>query len=138
MFRIAPFRRRSRMETLLPQTLGDWFSWPEGSWQSFDVDVKESEQGYVLQADLPGVEKGNINLAVENGYLTIGVSQEEIKSENSENYVCRERRQLSSRRSFYVGNIDTKDVSASYENGVLEVTFPKGNGQIDSRNIPIQ
>ncbi len=84
------------------------FNWPETSMQGFDVDVQETEQGYVLQADLPGISKENINLAVENGYLTIGVRQEEMISEDQGNYICRERRQLSSRRSFYVGSISLR------------------------------
>lgn len=106
--------------------------------QGFDVDVQETEQGYVLQADLPGISKENINLAVENGYLTIGVRQEEMISEDQGNYICRERRQLSSRRSFYVGSISPEEVTANYTDGVLEVKFPKTNGSADSRSIPIQ
>lgn len=138
MFRIAPFRRPNRVETYLPRAFGDWFNWPEASTQGFEVDVQESEEGYVLQANLPGVTRDNINLTVENGYLTIGVRQEEMKSENQGDYICRERRQISSRRSFYVGNISPEEVVANYQDGVLEVKFPKANGSTDSRNIPIQ
>jgi len=71
--------------------------------QGFEVDVQESDQGYVLQANLPGVAKDNITLDVDNGYLTIGVRQDEFRSEDQANYICRERRHISSQRSFYVG-----------------------------------
>ncbi len=138
MFRIAPFRRGNRVESFLPRAFGDWFNWPETSVQGFDVDVQETEEGYVLEADLPGISKDNINLVVDNGYLTIGVRQEEMISKDEGNYICRERRQASSRRSFYVGNVSPEEVTANYTDGVLEVKFPKANGPSHGRSIPIQ
>lgn len=141
MFRLAPYRRPHRLDSMMPRVFGDWFNWPnwpEVSVQSFEVDVQESDQGYVLQANLPGVAKDNITLDVDNGYLTIGVRQDELRSEDQANYICRERRHISSQRSFYVGNIDPADVTASYRDGVLEVKFPKATGNGNGRRIPIQ
>ncbi|NLJ80770.1 MAG: Hsp20/alpha crystallin family protein [Firmicutes bacterium] len=138
MFRIAPFRRRNGFGTFLPQAFSDVFNWPETSWGGFTVDVKETADGYELEADLPGVAKDNINISVDDGYLTVAVRQEDIKSENNENYIRRERRQISSQRSFYVGNINPEDVVAKHRDGVLEIKFPKATAEADNvRNIPI-
>ncbi len=137
MFRIAPYRHRRGADSFMPRAFGDWFNWPEISWQGFNVDVKETAEGYTLQADLPGVSKENISLSVDNGYLTIAVRQEELKAEDTENYICRERRQMSSQRSFYVGDVKPDDVRANYRDGVLEVKFPKATEGSGNRQIPI-
>ncbi|WP_461370667.1 Hsp20/alpha crystallin family protein [Candidatus Darwinibacter acetoxidans] len=143
MYRLMPFRRQNRGHYFMPQTFDDFFNWPENMWQgftgfgSFSVDVKETPDGYSIQADLPGVAKENIRLSVDNGYLTIGVRAEELKSETNENYLCRERRQMSSQRSFYVGNVNPEDVQARFENGVLDVKVPKAAQGPHNRQIPI-
>jgi HSP20 family protein len=140
MYRLMPFRRHGR-ESFFPQSFQQLFSWPEFSWQGwqgFNVDVKETADGYSLQADLPGVAKENIKLSLNDGYLTVAVRQDEIKAEDSDSYICRERRQVSSQRSFYVGNISPEDVQASYRDGVLDVRFPKAADGPSNREIPIQ
>ncbi|NMB21308.1 MAG: Hsp20/alpha crystallin family protein [Firmicutes bacterium] len=137
MYRLMPFSRRTRGESFFPPGLQQFFSWPELSWQGFSVDVKETSEGYAIQADLPGVAKENIKLSLEDGYLTIGVQQNEIRSEEQENYICRERRQVSSRRSFYVGNVSPEDVQANYTDGVLHVKLPKAMDGPSQREIEI-
>lgn len=138
MYRLMPFRRQGRGDFFMPQAFQNLFNWPEVSWQGFNVDVKETSDGYALQADLPGVSKENIKLSVDGGYLTIAVRQDEIKSEDNDNYICRERRQMSSQRSFYVGNVKPEDVVANYQDGVLDVKFPKAADGPSNREIQIQ
>lgn len=138
MYRLMPFRRQGRGDSMMPQAFQNLFNWPDFSWQGFNVDVKETPEGYTLQADLPGVEKENIKLSVDDGYLTVAVRQDQITSEDRDNYICRERRQMSSQRSFYVGNVDPGDVVASYQNGVLDVKFPKAANGPGNREIQIQ
>ena len=74
------------------------------------TDVKETEDGYVVDIDLPGFEKDEIKLALENGYLTVsaekGLSKEE---EGEKKYIRRERYAGSMSRSFYVGDHVTKE-----------------------------
>lgn len=137
MYRLMPFRRQGRGDFMVPQAFQNLFNWPDFSWQSFSVDVKETPEGYTLQADLPGVEKEDIKLSVHDGYLTVAVRQDQITSEDRDNYICRERRQMSSQRSFYVGNVNPEDVQASYERGVLEVRFPKAANGPSHREIEI-
>lgn len=147
MYRLMPFRRQNRGE-FLPQAWNEFFnwSWPESFWEgfpslggfgTFKVDVKETPDGYSIQADLPGVSKENIQLSLDNGYLTIAVRADEIRSENNENYLCRERKMMSSQRSFYVGDVDPSEVTARYENGVLDIKVPRAAQGPDRRHIPI-
>ncbi|HHY10567.1 MAG TPA: Hsp20/alpha crystallin family protein [Firmicutes bacterium] len=125
MFRIAPFRQRGGFGSFMPQAFSDLLNWTEGSWQGFSVDVKETEGSYELKADLPGIAKDNIHIGLNDGYLTIAVRQEDVREEEKQNYIRRERRRVANQRSFYVGNINPADVKAEHKDGVLEITFPK-------------
>ncbi len=90
------------------------------------TDLKESDNDYTLLVDVPGVDKENLRLTLDNGYLTIEVSQtDEVKDEN-ERYLRQERRSVNVKRSYYVGETFTEeDINASLENGVLTLKFPK-------------
>ena len=91
------------------------------------TDVKETENSYILEVDLPGYSKENIKIDVEDGYLTINAKVE--KSENDEEkgkYVRRERFTGEMSRSFYVGeDVEVEDVKASFKNGILNLEVPK-------------
>lgn len=137
LFHVRPYGRRRGVH---PAWFG--FSWPEPvfqSWQAFNVDVRENADSYEIFAELPGVPKENIALNLDDGYLHINVKQESLKEEDGNNYLRRERRQMASRRSFYVGNIDPDQVTAKHHNGVLEIKLPKptSNGA-SGRQIEIQ
>ena len=91
------------------------------------TDVKETEDGYVVDIDLPGFEKDEIKLALENGYLTVsaekGLSKEE---EGEKKYIRRERYAGSMSRSFYVGDhVTEEEIHPKYENGILSFCLPK-------------
>lgn len=91
------------------------------------TDVKETDNSYILEVDLPGYSKENIKIDVEDGYLTINAKVE--KSENDEEkgkYVRRERFTGEMSRSFYVGeDVGVEDVKASFKNGILNLEVPK-------------
>lgn len=139
MYYLRPLRRRWRRH---PALFDFDFNWPEPlfhSWQSFDVDIKETADSYEIHAELPGVPKENINLSLDNGYLTIAVKQESLREEDGQNYLRRERRQMASQRSFYVGSVDPDKVTAKHHNGVLEITLPKPSpDEPHRRRIEIQ
>jgi HSP20 family molecular chaperone IbpA len=86
---------------------------------------------------MPGFEKSDISLNLENGYLTIEAKREE-KQEDDKNYVRRERN-FSCKRSYYVGeNVTEEDVKAKYLNGTLEILVPKKKEkEITRKNIAI-
>lgn len=95
------------------------------------TDIKESEQGYAIEVDLPGYEKENIKIDVEDGYLTIHASMcEEDNEENNGKFVRRERYFGECSRSFFVGEkIKTEDVKATFKNGTLKLEIPKKDSQ---------
>ncbi len=89
------------------------------------VDIRETEKDYILEADLPGVEKEDINIEIHDNRLTISVQSDEKKEEQKGNYIRRERRLSSMVRTFAIDNIQSDKISAKYENGVLVLTLPK-------------
>ena len=93
------------------------------------TDVKEVENGYELEMDLPGFKKDEIKASVENGYLTISVARgldEDEKDKKSGKYIRRERYAGACERSFYVGEgISQDDIKASFQHGILKLFIPK-------------
>jgi HSP20 family protein len=103
------------------------------------VDIKENENEYNIQADLPGVKKEEINVELNNDRLTISVVRNEEINEEKENYIRKERRSGSYCRSFYVENVVEDQISAKFENGVLSMVLPKRESGVNKKNkIEIQ
>ena len=92
---------------------------------TFKVDIKDNEDAYVFEADLPGIGKEAIDVNYENEHLTITAKRENTVEEKADNYLRRERTYGELKRSFYVGNIDRDKIKAAFENGVLTVEIPK-------------
>lgn len=106
---------------------------------SFNADIKETSNEYILDAELPGVKKEDINLEYRDNNLIISAKRDEIINEEKDNYIRRERSYGQFSRSFYVGNVDRNEISAKFENGELHVVLPKMNKVIDNTNrIEIQ
>ncbi len=104
---------------------------------SMKTDIQEKDGMYLLDMDLPGYEKENIKVELNNGYLTISASRNSSTDESNDEtgFVYRERSTGECRRSFYVGDsIREEDIKAAYNNGTLSVTFPKeAPQQIDEK-----
>ncbi len=96
------------------------------------TDVRETDNTYELDIDLPGFKKDQITASVENGYLTVTAAKGLDKDEGGENgrYVRRERWAGQCSRSFYVGEgITDADVHAKFEDGILRLSIPKAKPQ---------
>ena len=91
------------------------------------TDVKETDNAYELDIDLPGYKKDEVTAKLENGYLTISAEKGLDKDEDKEGrYIRRERFSGSGRRTFYVGeNVEQSDIKASFKHGILRLTIPK-------------
>lgn len=91
------------------------------------TDIREGKDKYTIDVDLPGFEKENINLSLNNGYLNISAKMEkEENSSDDEKFVRRERFSGECSRSFYVGDgIVEDDIKAEYKNGILKIELPK-------------
>lgn len=96
------------------------------------TDVKDTEEGYEVDIDLPGFKKDEIQLQLQNGYLTVSAAKGLDKDEKDKKgrYVRRERYAGSMSRSFYVGDhVTEKDIHPRYESGILKFTVPKAEAQ---------
>ena len=91
------------------------------------TDIREGKDKYTIDVDLPGFEKENINLSLNNGYLNISAKMEkEDNSSDDEKFVRRERFSGECSRSFYVGDgIVEDDIKAEFKNGILRIDLPK-------------
>ena len=92
------------------------------------TDVRETEDGYELDIDLPGFKKDEVTAQLDNGYLTIQASKglDKEQKDKKGKYIRKERYAGSMSRSFYVGdNMKQEDIKAKFENGVLTLQVPK-------------
>lgn len=92
------------------------------------TDIQEKDNQYILDMDLPGYEKEDIKAQLKDGYLTITAQKNEISEDKDEkgDYIRRERYSGKCSRSFYVGEgVKEEYIKASFNNGILQLTFPK-------------
>lgn len=92
------------------------------------TDVRETEDSYVLDIDLPGFKKDELQVELENGYLTIRAEKGLDKDETDKKgrYIRQERYAGALSRSFYVGEgFTVDDMHAKFENGILQISVPK-------------
>ena len=91
------------------------------------TDIKEKEDKYLVDIDLPGYDKENIDLSLKDGYLEVHAkTSHETNDGDDEKYVRRERFVGECSRSFYVGDgIEEEDIDAEFKNGILKITIPK-------------
>ena len=95
------------------------------SYSPMKVDIKESDDKYLLEAELPGVNKKDIKIEIRNDIMTISVESNEEIREERENYIRRERKYGSFRRSFSVEDVEQDKIDARFENGALYLELPK-------------
>ena len=99
------------------------------------TDVREKEDGYEIDMDLPGFKKDQVELSLENGYLTVTANKgfDQDQKDDQGRMICQERYAGSMQRSFYVGdNMTEEDVKARFEDGVLHLNLPKK----DAKKVP--
>ena len=98
------------------------------------TDVRETENAYEVDIDLPGFKKDEISVELKDGYLTISAAKGLDKDEKDKEgrYIRQERYAGACSRSFYVGDVESKDISAKYEDGILKLTLPK----VEKKELP--
>lgn len=100
----------------------------ESDFGKMKCDIYEKDNTYYLEMDIPGFDKSDINIEIDdNDYLTITAEKSSDKEEKDEgkNYIRKERNYGKYQRSFYVGDIDKEGIDANFENGILKVAMPK-------------
>ena len=93
------------------------------------TDIKETDDGYQMEIDLPGFKKEEVRAELKDGYLTISAAKglnEEQKDKETGKYIRRERFAGACQRSFYVGeHVKQEDVKAEFKHGILTLCIPK-------------
>ncbi len=92
------------------------------------TDIKEKDDSFELEIDLPGYKKEDVKAELKDGYMTISAETKKENEEKKEDgkYLRRERYYGSCSRSFYVGeDVTENDIKAKFENGILHVCVPK-------------
>ena len=113
--------------------LDDFFGEPFGGYDYSEsglmtTDVKDTDKGYEVTMNMPGVKKEDVKAELKDGYLTISAAKGLDKDEKDKDgkYICRERYSGDMSRSFYVGkNVTEEDIHAKFENGILMLDIPK-------------
>ena len=120
-------RKRNEFDLFRDFFEGDDFFPVRGQSQIMKTDIKEKKDKYVIEMDLPGYEKENINLSLKDGYLEVSAKVEkEESSDEHERYVQKERFYGECSRNFYVGEVvEETDIHAEFKNGILSITIPK-------------
>lgn len=93
---------------------------------TFKVDISEDEKAFFLNADIPGVKKEDVKVTMEDEVLCITAERAQEEEEKKKNYHRIERSWGSMSRSFTIGNnVDSEQIKAAYDNGVLRIVVPK-------------
>ena len=104
------------------------------------TDVRETDNTYELDVDLPGFKKDEVQLDLKDGYLTISAAKglDKDQEDKKGKYIRQERYAGACSRSFFVGEgIEPRDVSAKFEDGILRVSLPKQGKKELPRNSTI-
>ena len=140
MFGMIPFdRRESSLFDMLDNFERNFFGSSNNTASSFRTDIRDAGDKFILEAELPGFKKEDIQLDLKDGILTISAQHSDENEEKRSSYIRRERRYGSFSRSFDVSGIQEDHITAAYNNGVLELTLPKAQPVVPaSRQIDIQ
>ena len=101
------------------------------------TDIREVENGYILDCDLPGFAREDVRAEIKNGYLTIRAERSSESKNEGESYLRRERTSGVFTRTFDLEGIDTEAVTASFKNGVLTIELPKAK-EMEARAVEIK
>ncbi|MEA5012610.1 MAG: Hsp20/alpha crystallin family protein [Angelakisella sp.] len=141
MFDLTPFTSSGTSIGNLFDTMTRSFFGDTGvSLAGFRTDVLDKGDHYLLEAELPGFNKEDIRIDLDGDRLVIAAEHKEEKEDRQEQYLRRERSYGSFMRAFDVSSVKTDNITAKYQNGVLELTLPKKqpDAAIKNRQILIQ
>ncbi|HMM69599.1 Hsp20/alpha crystallin family protein [Gudongella oleilytica] len=123
--------------------LDDFFSndWPfrrSLANDTFKVDVEDNGSEYLIEAEVPGIDKKDINVELNDGKLVIAIVKDEKNESEKRNFIHRERRYSSMSRSIYLEDAKPNGIRAKLENGLLKVKVPKEEKPNNSVTIDIE
>ena len=123
--------------------LDDFFSndWPLRrtlTHDTFKVDVEDNGNEYLIEAEVPGIDKKDINVELNDGKLMITITRDENSESKKKNFIHRERRYSSMSRSIYLEDAKPDGIKAKLENGLLKVVVPKEEKPNNSITIDVE
>ncbi len=127
MYAMTPYRKNHGMERFFDDFEKDFWNGFPTITSTFRTDILDEGDHYLMQAELPGFNKDDIDIDINGECLTVRAKHEEKKDEKDKknNFVRQERVFGAFARSFDISGIDAESISAKYENGVLELVLPK-------------
>lgn len=140
-----PFREMMNLRSQMDRMLSDWPNalpgtgeGESGSWQRLPLDVSESDQAYTVRASIPGINPEEMEISVQNNVLTIRGETKSEEERQGDRWHLRERRTGQFQRTITLpNNVDSNQVGAVYENGVLTLNLPKTE-EAKPRRINVQ
>lgn len=107
---------------------------------TFKVDIKEDKESYKVIAEMPGFTKDDINIELDDDKLTLSVEKTEEKDESNEEekYIHKERKSSKMTRTMHFENIDSENIEANLNDGLLEIKLPKLNKDNSKKTIEIK
>lgn len=132
MFELMPFNRNStraifdefdrRMDNMFNSMVQPF---KEGELSNMEVNIREKDNQYILEAALPGLKKEDINLEIIDNNLIISIKNDKKYEEKDDSYIRREISYVNYRRSFDISDVDVEEIKAKLKNGILKVKLPK-------------
>ncbi|MFA6866161.1 MAG: Hsp20/alpha crystallin family protein [Clostridia bacterium] len=103
------------------------------------TDIIDQDNNYLLETELSGWDKKDIDISISDGYITISANKiEETTSEDTKRKFIRKERKLSCSRSFYVGDVDENQIKATLTDGLLSIVVPKEEKKTKKQSIAIE
>jgi HSP20 family protein len=141
--RWRPFRDVVSIQDEMNKLFDDFFGrpiirteWSEGVWNP-SVDVSEDKDNVIIKAEMPGMNKDDVKISIQDGVLTLKGEKRQEKEEKDKNYHRIERNYGSFCRSFQLPtSVKSDKVKASYKDGVLSIALPKTE-EVKPKEIPI-
>lgn len=96
-----------------------------GQSADFKLDVEDGDKGYVVRAELPGISKDDIDVEFLDGHLSIEVDHKESDEVKERNYLHKETREWSAKRTLFLADATGQDITAKLEDGILTISVPK-------------
>lgn len=146
MFGLTPFNRNAlrlnetdRFGNLIDEVFNDaMFPLRTLRNDTFKIDIREEENGFLIEADLPGFAKEDITINYSDGDLSIEAKKNEEKNEQQKNYIHRERKFCHMKRTLRLGDLDSESIEATLKDGILAIIAKKAQLIDNSKQIQIR